>query len=285
MIKLFEDFERNIEKKLIYMAFDIDDNLLYMPTRIHMDHLVNGTWITEPVDTETFAKIRQDKVNWRYKSEHEGDASFVEFRDWGPDGKDTFLNGFKYAVLHKRFGPSWTKFIECLVNGNIFSIITSRGHSPENVRRAFEWLIYEYGLDNFKNLHIKNVDKYESFEDQMIQNLLRYHEIFGSEPDYVIDEYLDVCPIYTISSPYFKEKFGKMGPDDAKKVSLQDFNEIVKTYAKKLGVKAKYGFSDDDPKFVKAAVDQFRELKDKDHKYVKYSVFDTGDKKMKKLDI
>lgn len=284
MIKLFEEFDK-MNKELKYYSFDIDDTLLYMPTKIHMDHLVDGEWIETPVDTETFAKIRSDKANWRYKPEHDGDASFVEFRDWGVEGKDTFLNGFKFSVTNKRFGPSWNKFIECLVNGNIFSIITSRGHSPSNVRRAFEWLLYDYGLDNFKNLPIQNVDKYESFEDQMIENLLKYHELFGSESNYVIDEYLDVCPIYTISSDYFKEKFGKLAPEDAKRVSLNDFNDIVKAYAKKLGVKAKYGFSDDDPKFVKAAVDQFRELKGKDHKFVKYSVFDTGDKKMKKLSI
>jgi len=276
---IYENYEDN--QDLIYYSFDIDDNLLHMPTRIHMEHLVDGKWITEIIDTEYFAKIRNDKINWRYKPDEE---SFMEFRDFGKDGDDTFLKGFKYAVIKKDFGPSWNKFIECLVNGNIFSIITSRGHSPENIKRAIEWLIYEYGLDKFKNLNIKNVNKFESFEDQMIQNLLKYHELFGTSPDYVIDEYLDACPIYPISSIYFKNKFGKMTADDAKKTSLKDFNDIVKKYARILGVKAKYGFSDDDPKFVKAAVDQFRELK-KRNKGIKYSVYDTGNRKINKFKI
>ena len=139
----------------------------------------------------------------------------------------------------------------------------------------------------------------------MINNLLNYHELFGTEPEYVIDEYLDLCPIYTISSPYFKKNFGmgllgttKLTEDEikagkysvvgeiadvSKKIALRDFNEIVEGYASKLGLRAKYGFSDDDPKFVKAAAEEFMELKDK-HKNIDYSVFDTGgDKKIKKF--
>lgn len=279
---LNEDFADGLNE-LVYMSFDVDDNLLYMPTKIHMLHLEDGEWVERKVTTEEFAKIRSDKANWKYKPEHDGDASFEEFRDWGSGGRDTFLSQFKEAVLSKEFGPSWPKFIECLVNGYIFSIITSRGHSPHNVRRAIEWLIFEYGLDSFKNLPIENVDKNESFDDQMIENLLKYHELFGTSPEYVVDEYLDVCPIYTISSEEFMNKFGNPSMDDKKKIALADFNRIVKDYAKKMGVKAKYGFSDDDPKFVKAAIDQFRELKDRDHRHVKYTVFDTGDKQMKKI--
>ena len=301
-IKLFEEYDFEDEKSgdiLRYHSFDIYDSLLYMETKIHMEHLVNGEWIEESVDTETFAKIRSDK-NWKYSK-----YPFVEFEDWGPRGDDTFLYDFKNTVKNKEFGPSWSKFIECLVNGNIFSIITSRGHHPKNIRKAIEWLIYEYGLDNFKNLPIKNVDKSESFEDQMIKNLLNYHELFGTSPDYVIDEYLELCPIYTISSPYFKKNFG-MGlfgftklteeeiksanyvmsseiADVSKKIALRDFNAVVKEYADKLGVRAKYGFSDDDPKFVKAAADEFLNLKDKNTN-IDYSVFDTGgDKKIKKF--
>lgn len=281
-----EDYSFDDEEILRYHSFDVDDNLLYMPTKIHMEHLVDGEWIEQKVDTEEFARIRGDKVNWRFKAGHGGQESFVEFRDWGETGDDTFIIGFKKAVKTKKFGPSWSKFIECLVNGNIFSIITSRGHSPKNVKRAIEWLIYEYGLNKFRGLDIKNVDQSRSFEDQMVENLLKFHELFGTSTEYVIDEYLNVCPIYTISSLEFKKQFGDLPSEEAKKVALADFNNIVKGYARKLGVKAKYGFSDDDPKFVKSAVDQFRELKgDKRNKNIKYSVFDTGEKGMKKLKI
>jgi len=278
-LKIFEKFVEKDDKKLVYYSFDIDDNLLFMDTKIKLEHLVDGEWIDEFVDTAKFAVVRTDP-NWRYKG---GDESFEEFRDWGPKGKNTFLFDFKKAVIDEKFGPSWNKFIECLVNGNIFSIITSRGHEPNNVRRAFYWLIYTYGLDNFKDLPIQNVDKSRPFDDQMIENLLKYHELFGSEPDQVIDSYIELCPVYTISSVYCKRKFGHdVSMEDAKKMSLRDFNQMVKGFADDLGVVAEYGFSDDDPRFVKAAAEEFMELKDK-NKNINYSVFDTGgDKKVKK---
>jgi hypothetical protein len=282
-LMLFEEFGNEELKNLTYFSFDVDDNLLYMPTKIHMEHLVDGEWIEEPVDTEKFVTVRNDKANWRYLASHDGEGSFVEFRDWSEDGDKTFLNDFKYAVLHKRFAPSWAKFIECLVNGHIFSIITSRGHAPDNIRIAIYWLIYQYGLNNFKNLPLKGVDKIESLEDQMIQNLLKYHELFGSEPDDVIMQYIQMCPIYTISSPYFMATYGKYPPEEAKRVALRDFNKVVKRYADDMGVKAEYGFSDDDPKFIKAAIEEFLELSQK-NKNLKYTVFDTGgDRKIKKV--
>lgn len=273
-------------KKLIYYSFDIDDNLLYMPTKIHMLHLVNGEWIDEKVDTEMFARIRSDKDNWRYKDGMGGQESFVEFRDWGDEGDNTFLNQFIYAVKNKRFAPSWYQFIECLVNGNIFSIVTSRGHSSKNIKRAIEWLIYEYGLNKFRNLPIRNVDVHESFEDQMIQNLLLYHELFGSSPDDIIYQYLECCPVYTITSVEFINRFGNVTPENAKRLALNDFNNVVYDYAERLGIEAKYGFSDDDPKFVMSAVDQFRELKDLEkNKNIEYTVFDTGKKDIRKINI
>jgi len=270
---------KNEIQKLIYYSFDVDDNLLYLPANIYMEHLVNDSWIDEPVNTEMFAKVRKDKDNWRYKN---GDESFVDFRDY--NGNDTFLKQFKKAVINKKFGPSWNKFIECLVNGNIFAIITSRGHEPDNIKMAFEWLLYEYGLDKFKNLPIDNVDKYESLEDQMINNLLKYHQLFGTSPDFLIDQYLLSCPIYTVQSKTFIKTFGKMPVENAKKVALVDFNRIVQTYSKKLGVRANYGFSDDEPIFVKSALDQFIKLKNK-YKNIKYSVFDTGNKEIKKINL
>ena len=267
------------EKIFKYYSFDIDDNLLYTNTKIIMEHLVNNKWIDEEVDTAIFSKIRGTE-GWRYKP---GDESFSNFRDYGHLKDETFIIDFKYAVINKKFGPSWTKFLECLINGNIFSIITSRGHSPKNIRKALYWLIYEYGLDNFKDLQIKNINKNINFKDQMIKNLLKYHKIFKTESHQVIDYYIELCPIYTISSNYFIEKYGIMTAEESKKIALQDFNEIVNKYATKLGINVKYGFSDDDPKFVKAAMDQFLELK-LSTKNVTYSVFDTGgDKKIKKV--
>lgn len=265
-------------KKFKYYSFDIDDNLLYTDTKIIMEHLVNNEWLDEEVGTQKFAEVRNAE-GWRYKP---GQLSFENFRDWGHLKDEAFIITFKDAIINKKFGPSWTIFLECLINGNIFSIVTSRGHSSKNIRKALYWLIYEYGLNNFKDLPIKNVNLDEDFKSQMIDNLLKFHKLFETESHQVIDYYIDMCPIYTISSDEFSEKFGIMPADDAKKIALQDFNELVNSYATKLNITVEYGFSDDDPKFVKAAMDQFLELK-LSTKNVTYSVYDTSNKTIKKV--
>ena len=118
------------DKQLLYYAFDWDDNILSMPTVIHMDHLIDGDWVPEDVSTADFAKVRGDSENWRVIN---GDpaAAFSEFRDNGPRGMNAFLEDVKKAISMKRFGPAWSDFIECLSNGSVFAIITARGHESE----------------------------------------------------------------------------------------------------------------------------------------------------------
>lgn len=280
MITRYTDFVNEMfdGKALTFYTFDCDDNLLYFQTVIHMDHLVGGQWVPEDVSTEKFAEVRSEK-DWRTNTE-----AFVEFRDWGPRGKDTFLSDFKAAVMGKKFGPSWSSFIECLVNGYIFSIITSRGHAPDNVRRAFEWLIYEHGLDSFRGLPLKGVDRDRSLTDQMVDNLLSYHELYGSKPEGVVDEYLDHCPIYTVTSKEFSSQFGEMTVEEAKKAALHDFTGKVSAWARKIGARAKVGFSDDDPRFVKAAIDTFLDMTPV-HGDIDFTVFDTGKGGMRRIDV
>ena len=68
MIKKFNRFFANADSKdqyLHYYAFDWDDNILNMPTVIHMDKLVGDEWIPTDVSTADFAEVRNDKENWR----------------------------------------------------------------------------------------------------------------------------------------------------------------------------------------------------------------------------
>ena len=83
MIKKFNQYisESNSDY-LLYYAFDWDDNILNMPTKIHMDHLVDGEWVPTQVSTAEFAEVRNDKTNWRINY----DNAFVEFRDQGERG-------------------------------------------------------------------------------------------------------------------------------------------------------------------------------------------------------
>ena len=57
-----------IEEKVKGFSFDWDDNIFFMPTKIKMEHFVNGSW--EPIDVSTteFTKARHDK-NYRLQSD------------------------------------------------------------------------------------------------------------------------------------------------------------------------------------------------------------------------
>ena len=127
MIKKFSEFifESN-SLELHFYSFDWDDNILHMPTVIHMDKKEGSNWIPVDVSTSEFAKVRNDKENYRLRND-DSSFAFSEFRDSGPRGESAFLLDVNKALNEGLFGPSWDAFIKCLSEGAVFSIITARG--------------------------------------------------------------------------------------------------------------------------------------------------------------
>jgi hypothetical protein len=242
-IKKFKRFNESTEEKYLkYYALDFDDNILNMPTVIHMDHLIDGEWIPTDVSTAEFAEVRGDKENWRTQED-----AFSEFRDNGPRGINAFLEDVKKAISMKRFGPAWNDFMECLTNGCIFAIITARGHESEGMRLGIDWII-----DNVLT------------EDQlysMYNNLLKFAYLFKQDTEQerilkgqpskneLVKMYLDTCDFVGVSSP--SRGGSPSNPEKAKEEALLEFKSKVNTFAEKLGMNAKIGFSDDDLKNVK----------------------------------
>jgi hypothetical protein len=262
----FNDFlnEQNSDETLSYSSYDWDDNILNMTTVIHMEKLVEGEWIPQDVSTSEFAIVRKDTENWKMPS-----TAFDEFRDWGKNGGNTFLEDVKIAVKEKKFGPSWKKFIQDLVEGKIFSVITSRGHEPENLRKGVEYIIYEYLNDEQQN--------------KMLQNLMKYKEFFNEEYDYLVDEYLDNCVFIGINSKWFIENINDGKPYDRsmvekyKEMSFEYFVKKLDEYGDIVKKDIVVGFSDDDPAFANAIKNFMGELK---LKYaMDYYVYYTGDPK------
>jgi len=142
MIKKFNQYikENSDVDILLYYAFDWDDNILNMPTKIRLEHKVEDKWIPTDVSTAEFAEVRNDKENWRLLNQS-GDEAFANFRDTGPMGGDIFIEDVKKAVSMSNFAPAWKDFLECLSNGSLFAIITARGHESEAMRRGVEWII------------------------------------------------------------------------------------------------------------------------------------------------
>ena len=246
MIKKFNHFisESRDSEYLLYYAFDWDDNILNMPTKIHMDHLVDGEWIPTKVSTAEFAEVRNDKDNWRI----DYDIAFNEFRDQGERGDNAFLEDTKSAISQSKFGPAWGDFIECLSNGSVFAIITARGHEAPAMRKGIEWII-----DNVLT---------EEQLYQMYNQLLKFSYIFGEtnienerilrgqpSKNILMSSYLDSCEYVGVSSP--SRGGSPDNPEKAKEDALLEFKSKVNDYAQKVGISAKIGFSDDDLKNVK----------------------------------
>ena len=252
------------------MIFDVDNNLLHMSTPIHIELLKNNIWVPVDVLPEEFAKIKRE--NWR-KRNNDIKQTFQEFRDNGPRGNKAFMEDAKKAVLNGDFGPSFLDFINTLINGNIFLIITARGHEPETMKHFVKWLICNYMTQEQR--------------DKMQLNLKKFQKIFKSS-DVTIKSYLDTCEFIGIMSNYFKERFGKdfetnNSVEEGKEIAINEFLHKLEKFATKIGAKLKVGFSDDDINTVKHMTNFFKE-KDLDVA-VDYYIFNTANKGKERVKI
>jgi hypothetical protein len=271
--------------ELHYWAFDWDDNILHMPTTILMDRKEDGDWSPVEVSTSEFAIVRNDKENYRLRNNNPIEA-FSQFRDTGPRGQNAFLEDVKKALSIQEFGPSWGKFITCLTDGAIFSIITARGHEPETIKLAVEYII-----DNF----LSDDEKY-----LMYNNCLKHSYFFDKDTDFdriakgplsktkLITAYLSHCDFYGVSSESFKQEFGEasaQNPEHAKEMALHKFIDKCNEYGKRIGAKSvSVGFSDDDPKNVEHVRVMFKEKSALSHDFeheLKLSLHKTTDRKIK----
>ncbi len=245
MIHKFGDsIPKKTRSELVYYSFDFDDNILHMNTVIHMDKFVNG-WQPIDVSTEEFAKLRSDKENYRLLNNNAED-SFSEFGDNGPRGSNAFIEDVENAVNAGNFAPSWNKFIDCIVSGSLFAIITARGHEPESIKIAVRWIIET-------QLTIEQ-------KEELVSNLLKFHEEFSNEPNnQIVEDYLDLNFYFGVSSATFIDKFGSelesvdgiaMNTEKAKEIAFKFFIEKAHKYGDMINAKVKIGFSDDDIKNV-----------------------------------
>jgi hypothetical protein len=246
LMKFNEDIS-DTGKVLLYYAFDVDDNILNMPTVIHMEHLVDGEWVPEDVSTARFAEVRSDSENWRILNGNPEEA-FSEFRDNGPRGDNAFLMDVKEAISRGSFGPAWDDFVECLTSGALFAIITARGHEPAGMRKGIEYIVDEV-LDR---------DQQQEMYDHLLAYLYKFKadnlddvdRILRGRPsqDSIVKAYLDNCDLVGVSAP--SRGGSPSNPEKAKEDALLEFADKANRFAGMVGLPAKIGFSDDDKKNV-----------------------------------
>ena len=251
------------DNHLLYYAFDWDDNILNMPTVIHMEKFIDGDWVPTDVSTADFAVVRGDSDNWRILN---GDpsAAFSEFRDNGPRGIEAFSLDVKKAITEKRYAPAWEDFIECLTSGAIFAIITARGHEKEGIRPGIEYIIDKVLTDEpqggQKQEMYNNLLAYlYMFKDENIDNVPKLLEDLKTpSKDPIVKAYLDNCDLVGVSSP--SRSGSASNPEKAKEDALMQFADKADRFAKTVGKKAMIGFSDDDPGNVRHITDLAKNL-------------------------
>ena len=255
--QLKEGFKPEGTPDMKYYAFDWDDNIVHMPTKI-MLKTEDGDEIG--MSTDDFAEYRHDlgKNPIQYKGETIVGFADNPFRNFRTEGDKDFL----IDAMRAKEGPAFDDFREAINNGSIFSIITARGHNPETLKQA----IYNYIISGFngidKNMLIKNLKKYRTFvdEDEM-------------SDDELIKSYLELNKYHPVS---FGDEEGAANPEELKVKAMEDFVSYIKGMAGILNKRAfikndisnnfipdiSIGFSDDDMKNVEVMSKHFKDKPD-----------------------
>jgi len=237
-VYLVENFEEEITPELKYYAFDWDDNILMMPTKIVLKD-ENGKEVG--MSTEDFAEYRIMIGQEPFEYNGHKIVGFAEdpFRYFSTKGDKRFIVDAMLAET----GPAWDDFVEAINGGSIFSIVTARGHSPLVIRRAIE---------NMINTNFKGISKKE-----LVKNLRKFRKIAGEEDmsnEELIDTYMDMNKYYPVT-------FGAgsaQSPEKGKVDALKEFQQYVKYLSNRLQKNGMFkndvsnnftptiGFSDDD---------------------------------------
>jgi hypothetical protein len=244
-----EIIQDQMKPTMKYYAFDWDDNLMYMPTKIYLkDEDGNSVGMS----TEDFAEYRSEIGKEPFEYEGHTIVGFDDdaFRDFKVTGDKKFVSDAMKAPT----GPAWGDFVEAVNNGSIFAIVTARGHTPSVLKNGVYNLIK-------KNKHGLN-------EKELVKNLRKYRDIADEEDmtdDELLRTYLEMCKWHPVT-------FGEgsaANPEELKVSAMKQFIEYVRNLSQRLQEKAfmknkisnyftpYIGFSDDDLKNVETMKKHF----------------------------
>lgn len=271
-------------RDLKYYVFDWDDNVLCMPTKIHMERLnTKGEWVPHTCSTSTFSVIRKDTAHYRWP-QNKRELAFVEFQDERtPLGGGNFMEDLDRALDDIASGkrtppPSFRVFRKTLVEGRLFAIVTARGHASETLQR---------GVERFIERVLSPVER-----ETMLINLRGYSycfdhvQTFPSQTE-VIRKYLGLNRYHAITSKAFGDRLAEEAPEvrtqeDRKRFAIHDFIEHLVNILDRTGMAAlrrpiSIGFSDDDTHNVQAVQQYIEEVLVRRFPTVKFCVYDTSD--------
>jgi len=267
------------ERDLKYYIFDWDDNILHMPTSIHLEHrTTDGRWEPHPVSTAVFSVIRGDTANYRPPG-GSWENAFREFRDLDVDTENIFLRDTRTAIDRVVSGkakaaPSFEKFRLTLVEGRLFAIVTARGHSPAVIRKGVEYFIATVLTADERNTMLANLRGYIACFDP--------RQSISNDPD-VLHYYLDHNKYHGVMSPDFRDRMGQPlaaspNTETGKQFAIKDFVEHVINIARERGLDKpiSVGFSDDDEGNVIAVENYVRSALAQEFPNIKFVVYYTS---------
>ena len=232
-----------------YYAFDWDDNIVSMPTKIILKD-EDGDEVG--MSTEDFATYREEIGKEPIEVEGHTIVGFAEdaYKWFGVKGDKQFI----VDAMMAKPGPAWPDFVEAINNGSIFSIVTARGHTPSVLKEG----VYNYIVSNTNGIDsnelVRNLEKYRDLADE--ENVSKRE---------MIREYLDLCRFY----PVTYGEGSATNPEQGKIKALNEFVKYVKEMSDYIQKKAylknkisnyfvpKIGFSDDDLKNVEVVKKHF----------------------------
>ena len=230
--------------------FDIDDNLLFLPTSIYL-------WNAEkqeekPVSSGAFAAIQNALGKpGQWQSWAVGPRTFRDFRDDDskPHEQQQFIVDLVAAIEGpgRWQGPSWSLLVHAATNQRPTAMVTARGHAPETIRAGLQVLI-DRGL------------------------LPAMPPILG---------------IYTVTNPKVQANLGVVDPamtvPSIKKLAIKT---AVAECLQRYGVDPphRFGMSDDDPNNVVLAISAMRDCK-MNHPTKRFFVINSNHEEFVKLEI
>jgi hypothetical protein len=256
--RLIEGFTPEGSPDMKYYAFDWDDNIVHMPTKIIVK-TDDGKEVG--MSTDDFAEYRHDLGKKPFNYNGQTIVGYAEnpFRNFRTQGDKDFL----IDSLKARTGPAFNDFKEAINNGSIFSIITARGHNPNTLKEA----VYNYIINNFNG-----IDK-----DELIKSLKKYRSFVGEDEmsdEELIRSYLELNKYHPVT---FGDDANAANPEEEKVKALDNFVSYIKGMAAVLNKRAylkndignnfiptkpTIGFSDDDIKNVEAIKKHFKDKPD-----------------------
>jgi len=222
-----------------FYFFDLDDNILFMDTKIVLFHKENASEI-EISTAELSLNIKTIGVSGKYKDYRiDPDDTVGSYRNFR-DRKISFWRRWRGEVqsietdlieaLKKPewdwHGPSWNHFFYAVLNGRPISIITARGHQEKTIKRTLNRLYHEGHLLKKPN----------------------------------------ILTIFPVSNPDLRKDLGGGDPDKPVSVLKKEaLHRSVEKAFEKYGYSPyhRFGVSDDDPRNIDEITSTLVEIKKK----------------------